>query len=76
MRRSRTLRSPWSAASRPSSRQRVGQQRRKRLGVLLADQLRGEVERLLGVGQIAGLVGLARLIHRLGDVVGEGRSGQ
>jgi len=38
--------------------------------------LRREIERLLGAGQIAGLIGLARLIHGLGDVVGKRRTCQ
>ena len=52
------------------ARQRLRQQRGEAFGVLLPDQLRGEIERLLGIGEIARLIGFARLIDGVEHVVG------
>ena len=52
------------------ARQRRRQQRREILGVLLPDQLRGEIKRLLGACHIAGLIGFAGRLDGVEDVVG------
>src|SRR4029077_2164885 len=40
------------------------------IGILLSDELRSEIERLLGAREIAALISLARLIDRLDHLVG------
>ncbi len=48
----------------------AGSNAAKRLGILLPDQLRGHIERLLGGRHVAGLIGFAGLIHGVENVVG------
>ena len=58
---------------RRPARQRFRQQRREALGILLPDQLRGAIERLLGLAQFAGLIGFARRIDGVENIVASDR---
>ena len=58
---------------RRPARQRIRQERGEAFGILLPDQLRSEIERLLGLAHVAGLIGLARLIDGFDHFVGGAR---